>query len=331
MTWLSLLGLLSLQAPPADRLGRSYWLHASLGDLTQRGYWGPDFPATPPPTGDEVRRAAALLTGPYAANRLYLVYHHELPLDQARTLFLTWREALPREVEVVPTLVLRMYDQAATPVFTTEELAGLAAFLRDGLHAERVGYYDVYPRRDQGPGLDLLRQAFPGRVVRVGSQPGEALGDGIEAAVQDTWGGVCDQKANADWLRTGAGVLGGWVRERNGGPPVAWDLITVAWDYSASEQGAYPGYDDARRNQPLPAGRNVLAAKAILESAEGAALAGFSSDLCILQANSFVRDGREGGFYRALRRGEQYAGYFHEPLDEVADIFAGLREGNLPE
>ena len=92
--------------------------------------------------------------------------------------------------------------------------------------------------------------------------------------------------------------------------PVAWDLIVVAWDYSATERGGYPGYDDAAKNMPLPAGRNRLAAQEILQTGRVGCVAGFSSDLLILQANSEnpAHDGRQSSFYETLKRGEPYQG-----------------------
>jgi len=78
----------------------------------------------------------------------------------------------------------------------------------------------------------------------------------------------------------------------------------VAWDYSTTQRGEYPGYDDAARNMPLPAGRNALAAREILRIARPECLAGFSSDLTILQANSVrtEHDGLTGSFYETLKR-----------------------------
>ena len=84
----------------------------------QKGYWGPEFPASPNPTEADIRNAAKLLTGSYAANRLYLVYHHEIPIFDAERVFRWWRQHCPEKVKLVPTLVLRMYDQQQTPVFT---------------------------------------------------------------------------------------------------------------------------------------------------------------------------------------------------------------------
>jgi hypothetical protein len=123
------------------------------------------------------------------------------------------------------------------------------------------------------------------------------------------------------------------VKDRNQqDQPVAWDLIVVAWDYSATERGGYPGYDDAAKNMPLPAGRNRLAADQILRTAEVGRLAGFSSDLLILQANSQhpAHDGTKTSFYEALKGGEAYRGYYSVPFQEIVAIFNALKAGKTP-
>ena len=156
------------------------------------------------------------------------------------------------------------------------------------------------------------------------------------AAVQDTWSGFCHGKTNADWLDRGFGAetLRKWVEDRNRqDKPVAWDLIVVAWDYSATERGSYPGYDDAAKNMPLPTGRNRLAAQEILRTGRVGCVAGFSSDLFILQANSGnpAHDGLEASFYETLKRGEAYTGYYSVPFHEIVAIYNGLRDGKSPD
>lgn len=116
--------------PQLSDLERSYWVHASLGWKPHRGYWGIDLPACSPPTEPEVRNAAQLLTRQYAANRLYLVYHKEITMLQAEQVFKWWRQHVPNEIEIVPTLVMRTYDKSQTEVFATNELRGLCAFFR---------------------------------------------------------------------------------------------------------------------------------------------------------------------------------------------------------
>jgi APA family basic amino acid/polyamine antiporter len=316
-------------APVSAPLERSFWLHASLAPVAQRGYWGPAFPAAAAATDMEIRAAARLLTGPYAANRLYLVYHHEVSLDEAQRAFASWRRYCPQAVQLVPTLLLRMYDPGQSTVFTPAELRRLTAFFQRTIPTGPIAVYDVQAHRDQGPSLENLAKQCPGGLIRVGIQPDEKIRPPFIAAVQDTWSGFCHGKTNADWQSPGFGAerLRQWVRQRNQEPrPVAWDLIVVAWDYAATARGGYPGYDDADRNMPLPSGRNRLAADEILRAAQAGRCGGFSSDLLILQANSRspAHDGAEASFYQTLKRGEVYRGYYSVPFQEIVAIFKGF-------
>jgi hypothetical protein len=310
-------------------LERSFWLHASFAPMAQRGYWGAEFPASKAPTDQDIRNAAKLLTGPYAANRLYLVYHHEISVEEAERVFTLWRQHCPATVQVVPTLLLRMYDKRLTEVFTPDELRRLVEFFKRTINAEQLAVYDVYANRDQGESLKYLAKLYPKGLIRVGIQPEEEIRPPFVAAVQDTWSGVCHGKTNADWKDRGFGAdtLRRWVQDRNQEHrPVVWNLIAVAWDYSATERGGYPGYDDAAKNMPLPTGRNQLAVEEILRTAQVGRLGGFSSDLLILQANSQNRahDDRQGSFYETLKRGEVYRGYYSGPFQEIVAIFRRL-------
>jgi len=317
------------------QLERSYWLHASLATQPLRGYWAPSFPFSPTPTQTEIRNAARLLAGPYAANRLYLIYHREIELDDAQRVFAFWRKHLPTDVEIVPTLVLKMYDKAKTPVFADGEVQKLCTFFKKTVNPRRIAVYDVFPNRDQGSDLSILTASFPDGLMRVGIQPTETLKAPYVAAVQDTWSGFCHGKTNEDWRSPGFGAdtLAEWIRIRNKGDrAVAWDLIVVAWDYLPTARGEYPGYDDAAKNMPLPAGRNTLAARMVLNKAKPDRLAGFSSDLFILQANARHRthDGDEGSFYSTLKQGRRYRGYYAKAFDEVAAIYRKLKTGQMP-
>ena len=313
-------------------LERSFWLHASLAPTAQKGYWGPAYPASPSPTESDIRSAAKLLTDTYAANRLYLVYHAETPVEDAVQVFGWWRRHCPQTVTLVPTLVLRTYDKQQTPVFTPEQLRRLVEFFQRSINADQVAVYDVYGNRDQGEAQKTLAEQYPRGLIRVGIQPDEKIGPPFVAAVQDTWSSLCHGKTDADWLDRGFGAetLRKWVEKRNRQDgPVAWDLIVVAWDYSATERGGYPGYDDAAKNMPLPAGRNRLGVQEILQAGRVGCVAGFSSDLLILQANSenLAHDGRQASFYQTLKRGEPYRGYYAVPLQEIVDIYGGLKDG----
>ena len=332
--------LCTAPASPAAQTGlakleRSYWLHASLASSPLRGYWGIGLPAAVKPTETEVRNAARLLTRDYAASRLYLIYHQELPLPDAESVFATWRRCCPQKVDIVPTLVLRAYDKERSEVFSPGDLRRLAAGFKRDINPKSAAIYDVDNGRDQGPGLAVLAQEFPGGLIRVGIQPDEAIGAQFVSGVQDTWSGFCHGKSNDDWQQPGFGAqtLRRWVAQRNAGRhPVAWDLITVAWDYTATDRGSYPGYDDARKNMPLPAGRNGLAVREILSAAKRQVLAGFSSDLFILHVNSRTptHDGPTGGFYDTLKRGAVYRGYYAAPFSEVTALYRALRQGRLP-
>ncbi len=310
---------------------RSFWIHASLGLFTQRNYFGPDYPGTPMPEQGQVRNAARVLAESCAANRLYLVYHRELPLDDARRLFAWWRGAVPGGVELVPALVLRMYDKAETPVFSAAEAGAFAAFLRDQIRVRRIAVFDIAARGQPADALAALSGIFPGGLIRLGLQPGESLAPPFSEGVADTWSALCHGRDNGrDWRQPGfgAGTLREWVAARNSGAfPVSWNLVTVAWDYSVTERGGFPGYDDAEKNMPLPAGRNRAAVQIIRETAQAGRLAGFSSDLCILQENSrsAAHDGRADSFYECLKRGDEYRGYFAEPFREIAALYRELR------
>lgn len=315
-------------------LERSYWVHASLGATTQKGYWGPDFPSVEPPTRQEVEHAARLFSGPYAANRLYLIYHNEMPVEDAQRVFAWWREVCPKTVELVPALVLKMYDKKQSPVFTVDELRKLVSFCRETVNPFRMAVYDVYARREQGEALTVLSESFTNGLIRVGVQPSEEIRAPFVAAVQDTWSGFCHGTRNQeDWMQPGFGAetLRKWVAERNAGTvPVVWNLVVVAWDYKVPGRGGYPGYDDAKKNMPLPEGRNRLGVTLIGRAAQPDKLAGFSSDLYILNENSRsdVHDGKRGAFYQTLREGKEYQGYYAAPFREVTEIFRNLAKGS---
>ena len=319
---------LTADAAPAER---SFWVHASLGLFTQLNYFGTNFPATTVPTQEHVQNAARLLTQTCAANRLYLIYHREVPVEDARRVFTWWRQACPKTVEIVPALVPRMYDRAQTAVFATNELAALAEFFHDTVNADQLAIYDIAPRRELGEASAVLARRLPAGLIRLGLQPGEPVGPPFTAAVQDTWSGLCHgTDTERDWRQPGFGAatLREWVLARHpGARPVAWNLVTVAWDYTATARGGYPGYDDATKNMPLPAGRNRAAVKLIRETARAARLAGFSSDLYILHENSRSEphDGRAKSFYECLKRGEDYHGYYGAPFQEIVAIYREMR------
>lgn len=326
------LAIASCEAGAHDlkKLERSFWLNASLA-APKRGYWGTEFPGPKAPTSYEVANAARVLMQDANPNRLYLIHHHELSAERTMQLFRDWRKAVPATVEIVPALVLRMYDKALTPVFAEAKLQSLITFFKAEIHPRRIAVYDVLPNRDQGSLLEILSQSYESGLIRVGLQPDEKLAPPFVAAVEDTWSGFCHGKTNGDWQEHGFGrdTLRRWVTARNAQPlQISYDLIVVAWDYDNTKRGEYPGYDDAHKNKPLPAGRNRLAVDEILTHAKDGVLAGFSSDLLIVELNSetMEHDGAQT-FYTTLKSGQSYTGYYSAPWREVCTLFKSLADG----
>lgn len=324
-----LLALLFTTAAIAGDMERSFWLNASLA-VPRLGYWGPGFAPPQAPSTEEIGAAARVLLEQARPNRLYLIHHRELPFDEITRVFRDWRLACPASVEIVPALVLRRYDKEAAPVFASSELEALLAFFKAEVNPRHIAVYDVLPRRDQGEGLALMAKAFPQGLLRVGLQPDEALDTPYVGAVEDTWSGFCHGLTNEDWQSPGFGrdTLRRWLELRNQqSNRIAYDLIVVAWDYSVTKRGAYPGYDDAHKNLPLPEGRNRLAVTEVLERAKPETLAGFSADLLIIELNSETppHDGVDS-FYRQLRQGRRYQGFYGKPWKELCDIYRELSE-----
>ncbi len=335
--YLWLIALLSLASASSGhdlaKLERSFWLNASLS-VPKLGYWGASFAPPEAPTSAEITNAARMLIEQANPNRLYLIHHHELPVAETNRIFRDWRKACPASVEIVPALLLKMYDKATTPVFTAAELDELLTFFKEEINAERIAVYDVLPKRDQGAGLHAIATQFPKGMIRVGLQPDEPIDAPLTAAVEDTWSGFCHGMTDTDWQDRGFGrdTLRKWVSLRNEqSKPIAYDLIVVAWDYANTKRGEYPGYDDAHKNMPLPAGRNRLAVNEILANAKPGVLSGFSADLLIIELNSETpqHDGNDS-FYKTLKAGRNYEGYYAKPWQEVCEIFHSLGQVQRP-
>ena len=110
------------------KLRRILWLHASLAVNRTARIWGTEFPACPAPADQEIHNAAGQLTGQFAVDRLYLIYHHEMPLEAAERVYTQWRLHCPAHVQIVPALLLRMYDPRQSTVFTPDELRRFVEF-----------------------------------------------------------------------------------------------------------------------------------------------------------------------------------------------------------
>ncbi len=217
-------------------------------------------------------------------------------------------------------------------------------FFRE-LGVKRLGVFDVYPDRDQGPGPALAARHGL-ELTRVGLQPTEPLAALFSGGVEDTWSGVCCGRTNALWatLPCGEATVRQWAALRMADKrPFSFDLIVVAWDYDLTPNGTNPGIDDATKNQPLPAGRTALAVAALEQAAaahgRGASSVGLSSDLTILEANGQVpqREGPNRTIYSSLRSGRLYwqpsegrQTYFGRAFREVVEAFARRRPPRVP-
>lgn len=324
---LALLAACAWAAPAQDGpMERSFWLSLTLSP-TVRGYWtqDPSVPQPEPPTAQEIAAAAEVLTEHYGANRLYLLHHGQCEADAARDLLRTWKRALAGRAEVAPTFLPMDYSQgldAGAPVFSSRELTEWAAWCDAELGAPALALYDVCPNRPWDWAITALRWGSDLPIGQVGIQPEETPKAGLAFVVVDTWGGVSAYRDNQEWLAAGAETLRRWVRHPRPGVEQVFDLICVAWDYDYSEDGGTaPPYDDDR-DDPLPTGRNRLAASVIAEAADPALFRGFSSDLIILQAHALAH-GED--LYGDLRAGAPYRGLFAEPLEEIAAIYHTLR------
>jgi hypothetical protein len=309
-------------APDLKRLERSFSIHASLASLVQSDQWSTNFPSASAPTEIEIRNAARLLTYDYAANRLYLVYHKELPLMEARTAFQVWRHVCPPEVELVPTLALRCGQTNQNELFTTNELRFLIAFFKREINPRRVAVLNVGSNINELVCLRALASEYGDGVIRAGIQPDEPLDEPFTAAVEDAGAAICNAESNADWQQPESGreTLRKRVQSRNATPlPVTWTLAVV-------------GAGDPDKKMPLTKGRNTLAVGEILHFAMPALIAGFSTDLQRLQVDSRVmnHDGAANAFYQTLKDGRIYVGYYARPFHEVVKIYTTLRSGKVP-
>lgn len=312
-----------------ESLERSYWLSLTLSPTTARGYWtqDPSAPKAEPLGLEEVRAAAGMLTEHYHANRLYLLYHGQCEAEEARELFKAWSGALGDRAEVVPTFLPMDYSrglEAGAPVFSSRELTDWSAWCATELGASAVALYDVYPQRPWEWAVQALHWGSDLPVGQVGIQPEEDPKAGLEFVVIDTWGAISAYRDHGAWEATGAETLRRWAGRPRPGVAQVFDLVCVAWDYDYSEGGGEaPPYDD-ERDDPLPPGRNRMAAGVIRQAADPVLFRGFSSDLIILHAHS-VLHGED--LYGSLRAGRPYDGLFSSPLEEIASLYAEMEAG----
>ena len=341
-------GELEVPVVTSDDIELSFWVDCDMAGFHKRGYWVKHSTMAPERIPHEgfIKNGVKILVETYKANLLYLFYHRQFEIEEAKKVLLTWKEAAKGlNVKLIPTVLLQDYSNYSTPAlgpmnFTDEELLEFAQWSQENF-GEEFGIFDVYVRQSNGSLQDAqltkLKEAIGNNLVFVGAQPNIPLCHHFKRAVQDTWTAECQGNTNELWVsprngqNVGKKLLDQWVSDRvkNESRPITWDLIPVAWDYeetTAKDEYGYicPG-DNALYNDPPIPGRLRLSKDAIFAQYPGSwrndKLAGLSSDLTILQANSAGCTKDRDSFYEAIRTGKVYEGYFAGAINEIADVY----------
>lgn len=331
-----------------DGFELSYWVDIDLRNNNGRGYWK-DVAAFAPdtlPTAAEVENASISFKENYYAEKLYVVYHRQFEIEDAKKVFENWNKSAARQgIEIVPTIVLENYETPSTMNFTDEEIAEFAAWSLKNINSAEFGIYDVYSRQQedgkQNNQLVMLKEKTANKLVLVGLQPGIKLSSNFMSAVQDTWTAECQGLTNELWENPvmfkgtdnyGRKLLEEWIKERADGENrrIVWDMIPVAWDYEAPVDSLgyiCPG-DDALINDPPIDGRIDLCHTYFVKNYPDGMLnpkfGGYSCDLHILEANSYGKPERPT-FYDQLKANKPYKGYFASAMDQVASLYKSLR------
>lgn len=324
---------------------RSYWIDIDVRHNNGRGYWHnlSDRAVDTVPTEKEIENSCIALSNTYQANKLYVTYHRQFELEDAKKVFSLWKKYGDQHgLNIVPTVVLQSYAKEEKLNFTDEEIISFVQWSLENINSNEFGIYDVYIRHQDGGIQDLqlaaIHAAVGKKLVRVGLQPGEPLNQYMIAGVEDTWTAECQGITNELWENPltvngtnnyGKNLLKEWIMERINGEDrrIVWNKIPVAWDYDEPVDSLgyiCPG-DDALINDPPLKGRIELCDKYISQwYKENNAMQkffGYSCDLHILEANSYGKPERPS-FYEQLRKNEEYKGYFGEAMKEIAGVYA---------
>lgn len=324
----------------------SYWIDIDVRSNNGRGYWfhKADRPADSLPTSAQIWGAASRCRFTYHGLTLYVIYHRQFEISDAKTVLQYWKtHAESMGMKVVPVVVLEDYASPAATNFTDTEIPDFAEWCITNINADEFGVYDIYHNR-QGPGtaqntqLGIIKTRIGNKIVRIGLQPGESLNPNIRRGVQDTWSAECQGLTNTLWetpvsyggtTNYGRNLLMNWVNDRvvNDSNIISWCLIPVAWDYDApvDPYGYISPGDDALTNDPPVPGRVTLCHNYIVGAYPGgsgnAKFGGYSCDLRILQLNSAGKP-ESPTFYERIRADQLYTGYFSGAMNEIGGIYS---------
>jgi hypothetical protein len=216
------------------------------------------------PTCTQIANVKSGLIRSYFANQIYLVYHREIEIAEAKALFARWRDCGPW-VPLVPALVLQDYDLSSIPQqqcnFSDAEIVDLVNWFKSSINPNGIAVLDVWaPTSSPSGTLAYARRTFcngqanlmrntlkadntaqPTWLIRLGLQPDERidlpLSCGIgcsyyfDAAVMDTYSGIASGKTHALWEN--------WCG----------DLSTTPGQYSTSAKQNLTTWIDAKVSQ----------------------------------------------------------------------------------
>ncbi|WP_126974466.1 hypothetical protein [Gynurincola endophyticus] len=324
---------------------RSYWIDIDLRHNNGRGYWQNINDRSPDslPTATEIENSCKALSTTYNGNKLYVTYHRQFELEDAKKVFSLWKKyGNQYGLTIVPTVVLQSYAKEEKLNFSDEEIIMFTKWCLENIDANEFGIYDVYVRHAEGSVQDIqmaaINQAVGNKLIRVGLQPGEKINQHIAGGVEDTWTAECQGITNELWEhpvtvhgtnKYGRLLLEEWILERINGENkrVVFNKIPVAWDYDEPVDSfgyVCPG-DDALINDPPLKGRIELCDQYIAQwYKENNAMEkfyGYSCDLHILEANSYGKPERPS-FYQQIKSNQEYKGYFSDAMLEIAGVYA---------
>ncbi|MFA5142241.1 MAG: hypothetical protein WC471_04695 [Candidatus Woesearchaeota archaeon] len=282
----------------------------------------------------------------YNFNKLYLIYHNQFSIDDYKANLIIWKKyGDVYGIKLVPMFGLMNspnYENLNVNLFNFEDsqLLDLVKYSNNLLKINEISIADV-------PGVlskhivmyqhqtEFLKANIPGLYLsKAFAQPYEnPSDDNSDGYIIDTWTYIIACLNNDDWMTNKAAQ--GWTRQdlinyiklRNNQKIYnVWDLIIVAWPYEKTETNNTCLFvaDDASLNDPTPLNRNILATQLICDSAKYSSyFKGFHTDGMILGLSSNVKDGNtEQNFYKSLKQGKVYTGYFNAPLNEIKYIFS---------
>ncbi len=324
---------------------RSAWLQMDIADQNHflcSGFWftreecglpGQGCSFCSPPPQNEISNAVGLLKNYYNYDTVYLVYYDQFNSTQEyKNNLQIWKDESDKVgLKVVPSFSFTTHA-THKPNFNNSEVLEMVNF-----STNLLGNQIAVIGGNSSPYLQLIKSAYPNvHETRLSIQPSENPGDphlvNVDKFVEDTWTWITACYNNTDWSNNQGPV--GWTRQdlknyvtkrNNQSITNIWNQIAVGWPYEPNESTSNcrptPVKDDAILNDPVPIGRNILAAQDICSRSNSSTFKGFSNNLMILEVNSMSVDSTSKRFMTSLKNGVPYTGKFSAPMEETKNIF----------